>query len=196
MSTRMWRKPEAFWQIRLPLDNVTEYDPFEGVVKLKTIGKNFAQGGAILLLGSAFFLYRSVFTINDGLASKNWPSTEGTIIEARLEQVRNTGGTTSEKTIAHFFYEYSVNGEQYSSSRLNFFSISGDPVTAAKSHEPGQAVVVYFDPENPDKSVLEPGLPGIFVWLAFGFGLLLFVGFISLTFFGDFGALFSKMAGG
>ena len=188
--------PEALWQIRLKLDNVTECAPIDAVKKLNAIGKNFAQGGAILLIGSAFFLYKSFFTVQDGFASRSWPSTQGTVMEARLEQVRSTGGTTSEKTIAHFFYEYSVNGEQYSSSRLNFFSISGDPVTAAKNHEPGQAVIVYYDPDNPDKSVLEPGLPGIFVWLAFGFGLLLFVGFISLTFFGDFGALFSKMAGG
>lgn len=184
------------FQGELALDNVTVSDPIDAVKKLQTIGKNFAQGGAILLLGSAFFLYKSVFTINDGFASKNWPNTEGTVIESRLEQVRTTGGTTSEKIIGHFFYEYSVDGDQYSSSRLNFFSISGDPVTAAKNHEPGQAVTVYYDPDNPDKSVLEPGLPGVFVWLAFGFGLLLFVGFVSLTFFGDFGALFAKIAGG
>ena len=165
------------------------------MVGLKEMGKNFVQGGALLLGGAGFFLYQSVFTVRDGIMSNSWPSTPGTVIEARIEQYRTTGGTTSEKTIGHFFYQYNVNGEDYVSSRLNFFSISGDPVTAAKTHEPGQQVQVYYDPDDPERAVLEPGLPGFFVWLSLGFGVLLFVGFVSLTFFGDFGAIFARMRG-
>ena len=163
--------------------------------KLKKIGMNFVQGGALLLAGSGFFLYKTVFTVRDGILSQSWPSTQGTVVEARIEQYRTTGGTTSEKTIGYFFYEYSVDQETYSSNRLNFFSISGDPVTAAKQFQPGEKVTVYYDPDDPERAVIELGLPGIFVWLALAFGILLFVGFVSLTFLGDFGAIFARMTG-
>lgn len=162
---------------------------------LKQMGTNFVQGGAILLAGSGFFIYQSIFTVIDGVSSGSWPSTDGTVVEARIEEFRTTGGTTSVKVKGYFLYHYSVDGNNYSGSRLNFFSISGDPVTAARKFEPGQVVKVYYDPDEPSNAVIETGLPGFFVWLSLGFGLLLFVGFVSLTFFGDFGALFAKMSG-
>lgn len=180
-------------QPKVTLDTVTESPQNQTVEKFKTMGMNFLQGGAILLAGSIFFFYKSVFTIYDGFDSHSWPSVDGEVVDARVES-RRIPGSTREEYDHYFEYIFSVDGKKYSSGRLNFFSVSGDPSEGVEKYEMGQKVQVYYDPNDPSRAVLEPGLPGIFVWLALGFGIILFIGFVSLTFFGDFGALFSRFA--
>ena len=56
-------------------------------------------------------------------------------------------------------YQYSVNGVEYSGHALSFGrSYSrGDIMQVSKKFPVGHTVAVYYDPANPERSVLMPG---------------------------------------
>ena len=61
-------------------------------------------------------------------------------------------------------YEYSVNGVSHQGSNLRFPNINfhSSPNTAygfVKRYRPGSPVDVFYDPEDPELSVLKPGIP-------------------------------------
>ena len=83
-----------------------------------------------------------------GEKSIKWPSIKGTIIESFITKY-NRG---SHATIR---YTYSINDISYTSNRVTFydFNILG----WAEKYPKGAEVIVYFDPDFPERSVLEPG---------------------------------------
>ena len=132
--------------------------------------------GAFILLG-LLAAADTAGEVRDGLAAAGWPTVEGEVVLSRRHQGRTR--------LRDFEYRYTVDGEDYASSRSAFVRVPYvDPLHAA--YPAGSRVTVHYDPGEPARAVIEPGAPllGILaealvsvVMLGIG-GVLVFYGFL------------------
>jgi hypothetical protein len=133
---------------------------------------NIGFGLFILLLAafSAFMAWRRLNAdkLNAKLSadSINWPTAPGQIMDVRIDQQRtmmvsNSSDTTSE-TIRYqpkVDYLYTVGGQQYQGSRINFtimdFSFENRARKAIENYKVGATLPVAYDPADPQNSVLD-----------------------------------------
>ncbi|HKJ22004.1 MAG TPA: DUF3592 domain-containing protein [Gammaproteobacteria bacterium] len=134
--------------------------------------------GLFALLGSAILLY-SLWSIYMTHASRTWPSTRGTIVEANCASSHGRAGTTYPSTRSrHVLFQYQVNGDSYTSDRESFgIPVAGRDCAAGCSK--GQAVNVYYDPSNPGEAVLNVG-----TYSRSRFGVVVGLIFIGFALFG------------
>ena len=141
-------------------------------------------GVLILLIAGASILWRQYNEVNDLLLSKQWPSTLGRVETSELFWTESVGEYDLSEKVARISYSYSVGSQVQEgkvstdatifTSRVNRFS--------AKYPE-GSQITVYFYPDNPYRSIVEPGL-----------NINLFKMLISLIFiFGVFSALWNQV---
>jgi uncharacterized protein DUF3592 len=115
--------------------------------------------------------------------AKSWPTALGKIMDSRLREVRSRKGITYQ---TYILFEYSVNEISHRSDvcRVGANESSSSLIGAANKtlarYPMGADVMVYFNPENPTESVLEPGKVSYFL-LVLGFMFLLsgVVGFFA-----------------
>ncbi|MFM7276930.1 MAG: DUF3592 domain-containing protein, partial [Microcystis aeruginosa] len=92
--------------------------------------------------------------------SLNWPTTTGVIISSETESSSGEDSTISYH--ANIQYQYTIGGKSYLSDQVSFGEFrSSDPEHArsiVRRYEKGQKIKVYFHPNYPDKSVLDPGV--------------------------------------
>lgn len=112
----------------------------------------------VLCLGVfGLFLYRTTRDLYYARQSVQWPSVQGTIA---VSEVRGTRSTRS-SLIAYVRYYYRVNGNRYRSvtimvgSRVALNRAEADAVVAR--YQAGDTVRVFYHPDNPQMSCLEPG---------------------------------------
>ncbi|MBK9781386.1 MAG: DUF3592 domain-containing protein [Anaerolineales bacterium] len=142
----------------------------------------------VFLWQSYRLLKRSLPGLRDAQASRSWPSVPGTvtIVSSRAEWVN-----VRRKNLSYFRpwvqSTYTVNGQALVCERFAFndhlisTGTKKDAEDRIKSYQVGQTVQVYYDPTEPQKSVLEPGnispsmssLVGAVIF--FGLALLQFV---------------------
>ena len=159
-------------------------------------------------LAASFFGWRSVIR---SLASSDWPSVDGKIIESRVEEkkVQRTGSGTNKTPLNQKRYQpkvdytYSVNDKSFKGSRISYsdhgylgkskkitimgvtrYSSNADAKAGAqkiaKKYPKGKKVTVYYMPDNPSESLLEPGFSyKVFAWPICGFVLLVIGGVIA-----------------
>lgn len=89
----------------------------------------------------------------DAISSVNWVRVDGEIITANL--IRGSRGGYR----ADFFYVYSVNQKKIVNSRITF-SRSVSATKMIEKYPLFSVINVYYDPDNPEKSVVEPGFDG------------------------------------
>lgn len=125
----------------------------------------FSITGFVVIVVTLFDLYRA-------FACGSWSTTQGVITLASAEIVSAYAQTRklfSTKNQTSFYYDYTVNGEKHLGTRIFFGDtfISLFSFLAAKGaiekYKEGQTVTVYYNPSNPQNSVLEPGAK----WQAF-----------------------------
>lgn len=129
----------------------------------------------IVLLVGFYLTVSSLLKISRGQKSKGWLQTSGEVQSSKLKVHRgtNSDGVGTDSYYAQVVYKYTVNGIQYRSDRVFFGQDASTSKVSAKrrvaEYAPGNQVKVYYDPENPKVSVLEPGIHlGVFLLLAFG----------------------------
>jgi len=92
------------------------------------------------------------------LVSTHWPTTEGRVLNSQV-----TSGTT---TIGDWWapsvkYEYRVGSNSFQAANIRFYQpLLRDPAAADAIRAPypaGKLVSVSYDPNDPNRSVLEPG---------------------------------------
>jgi Protein of unknown function (DUF3592) len=89
--------------------------------------------------------------------SGKFPSVTGTITHSELQTHTARSGNIYYDVIIN--YVYKVDGKTFTGDRLTF-SENGPPVpqpTIVSSHPVGSSVQVYYNPNNPDESLLYPG---------------------------------------
>ncbi len=99
-----------------------------------------------------------------GISSRRWACTQG--------QIRGTAAPEGEPvhvppdrilawaTTPVLRYEYSVNGRRYVATQVNATGFASNRAArrAAARYPEGQAVAVWYEPRDPSRAVLEPGV--------------------------------------
>jgi hypothetical protein len=123
----------------------------------------------------AFFsiLYGS-WNLVEGRASLRWPQIQGVVLSTRVTRHYGRYADTYTPDIA---YCYQVAGTTYTAHRVAFPGPSFHQATAAQAiidrFPAGKAIPVFYSPDLPGRSVLEPGTPGNgWVLPSLGVGLL------------------------
>jgi len=128
------------------------------------------MGGRFLFAGFLVVgIIQLVWCIVDSrlaLLSARWPTVAGTVISAQVVEDTSGRGTASFPRVR---YSYVVNGTTYIGRRIYFRDASELPEqaqTTVRSFPLNSHVAVYYRPENPDDSLLKPGLYWYsFAWL-------------------------------
>ncbi len=153
---------------------------------------------ALLVLGflvvGLLALGGGIFGSLEAFASRSWPSTPGQVTASRLVVVTPTpsGDSTTDSEAVTMYsvqvqYAYQAGGESFTGSRVtlsDFASSEQADVEHLLARYPaGKTVQIYYDPQNPGSSVLEPGFTaGMWVPLAVG-GLLTVFGLGLVTWY-------------
>lgn len=116
------------------------------------------------------------------IRSRDFPTTTGTITRSEVKITR--GKKKSRSYRANIAYSYRAGGGEWTSDRI-YFGMSGsndrsDAEALVAAMPVGSEVVVYYDPQAPEKAVLQPGLRPDHLFIALlvtphhliGFGLL------------------------
>jgi hypothetical protein len=123
----------------------------------------------------------TLWYLSRALACRNWPTTAGVIVSAERAKHtaqgprRQSGSVTYE---AKLRYSYRVNGVSYEGTRVSFGDFAGTSGSSQAAsarlaqYAPGRAVTVYYQPRNPDVSVLETKVRWPSIVFPIGFALL------------------------
>ena len=137
----------------------------------KVVAEIFFILGVLL---SAFFVWQLV----KGVRARKWPTTEGRVLESQVtKETSYDDGSSSTTYGAEISYRYEVDGEEYNSKRRSFADYRSSNLRRAEKivarYVPGGLVTVYYRPDQPDDSVLEPGMSaGFFVFLILPIGFM------------------------
>jgi hypothetical protein len=126
----------------------------------------------MLLLG--WFAY-SAIGFTKAIMTKSWPSTGGTVISSDIK--RGTSSKGSPKYSLDINYTYKIGNEEFQSNRYSSTNARGTSQWAREEitrYPANSAVKVYYNPENPKESVLEPGLHSDDYWMT----LISSIGFV------------------
>ena len=105
-----------------------------------------------------FFLRRRSAALQ--AASVSWPTVEGKVSDARLHTFRDRDKRQL-NYMARVWHTYEVNGTSYTVEKISWGGQPqarvADPANAILARYPiGSAVKVYYNPQKPKQSVLEP----------------------------------------
>jgi hypothetical protein len=114
------------------------------------------------LFWSAFVFYfdgRMGHDAYDQYESGSFPSVTGTVTRSRVEQ--HTGSKGRTYYVAMVNYTYNVSGQSYRGDRLRFgTSPERNAYAIVNAHPSNSPVQVYYNPQNPNESLLYPGITG------------------------------------
>jgi hypothetical protein len=169
---------------------------------------DFITGGGALYLGLALFCGGgAVYTLIHGGAQDDWAETPGVVTMARVAppdepgkrekrifvyEYEVDGRTYSSDEKRIFAYEYEVDGTTYSSDRYSFANVGRDRALGIQRLDPGDRVIVHYDPQNPSRAVLEKREPGFFVYVVLLFGIAFLLASIGSLLARDATALFTS----
>lgn len=119
----------------------------------------WAGTGLILALGVALVAYGAL-TLSKGQATIHWHTTTGTVLASQVPKppVINI---KPQSLMARFRsgyvqYEYAVDGTTYTNWAVTFSSSTPRVGIALPRYPVGARVMVYYDPVEPQNSLLEP----------------------------------------
>jgi hypothetical protein len=132
-------------------------------------------------------------------ATLQWPTAEGKIVSSEVEQKE----VYRRKRIRTVFdpqiqYSYEVDGKAYTGHRIDYYEDQASEneqtaIAVSSKYPAGEDVKVYYNPQDPASSLLEPGVTGsnaTWSWAMIGLG-----GFLTLIgLFGSIGSGYSLMA--
>jgi len=127
----------------------------------------FLVFGFFILLSISWLIF-SVYGDVKAVQSLLWPSTEGTVISGSVETSHSTkGGSKSWPVIR---YSFSVKGVEYESDRYSSTVARGSSFWAkevVENHPAGSTIRVFYNPDDPSKSLLDRGFQKDDIWMTF-----------------------------
>jgi len=134
----------------------------------------------VLLIVGVSLSIVTFFSIKKGRKSKTWPKTKATVVSAEVEE-KHEYDEDGDKHVYYYpriHYDYQVDGQFYNGFRYKLLEAS---MSKRKAHEfisnfmTGDILTVYYDPEKPIESVLQPGEQKyLYVFFVIGIGLIVF----------------------
>ncbi len=117
--------------------------------------------GIVLLVVGAIFLIYGIIELDRASAMRDWPAIQGEVYSARVVEELDTGVDDSTWRVyrPEIRYSFILDGTEYAGARRSL----GEPAASWRSHAEtvvarypvGQAVTVYYNPENPRDSIIE-----------------------------------------
>jgi hypothetical protein len=95
------------------------------------------------------FIWFGIRNHSLGKQSEAWPKAQGTLM--------SESSSSRKKKQVHVFYEYQVKGVTYKNSRVNFQDDKSSKKKIRDNYNVGDRLNVYYDPSDPEQSVLTPG---------------------------------------
>jgi len=127
----------------------------------------FLIGLAVLVFG-----IRGLLEAN---ASTHWQTTTGTVTHSDVTVSRSSDGTMFGASVV---YEFEIDGSRHIGDRVNASDFQSSSRAAAlrvvERYPVGMEVTVYCHPNEPERSLLEPGISTSAFFLP-GFGLVFFL---------------------
>ena len=124
-------------------------------------------GGAFIGVGFLVFILL-LKALLKAKVSRLWPMVTGELLDADLKLAVYKGvdsdGTTDQASALNvdFTYSYRVKGQQYTGRRVTFSDrvnkTPGSLKKLLKRYQGKSSIVVYYNPEKPQESVLVPGV--------------------------------------
>jgi hypothetical protein len=98
-------------------------------------------------------------------ASSKWPHVKGEILTAKLEEEADDSGEGGPKVFrAAVTYRYTVDGKAFEGDRIDLNDLAtSNPAPAQdalRAFSAGSSVDVFYEPKEPSRSVLRPGISG------------------------------------
>jgi hypothetical protein len=121
-------------------------------------------GYALVAVIGAVGLFLTGRDLLRGRSSAAWPTTQGEVVYSSMEQHMSTDsdGDRSVTYGAKIVYNYQVGGQQLTGDRRAFSESRTSSARRAQEianrYQVGAQVTVYYDSNNPQVSVLEPGV--------------------------------------
>jgi hypothetical protein len=109
--------------------------------------------------------------LSNARASLSWPTTEGRVVFSEVDHSTDSEGGDSYS--ADIVYRYEVDDQEYENDRVRFGENSssnrGPAEDLVERYPVGRNVDVHYEPDDPDNSVLEPGVTlGSYLGLCLG----------------------------
>ncbi len=151
----------------------------------KAIGRVGVTAFMLLMMSLGITGVWAVTTpITQYVMSLGWPQAEGEILRSGVQRIDTDDDYTTYHAWAE--YRYTVNGEVYTGERLLFgYNWDGSLRRTAQQlvdrYPPEQAIMVFYDPSNPDISVVERRV-GVGPLLALPLVLIFAAGTVVLPF--------------
>ncbi|MFW9896978.1 MAG: DUF3592 domain-containing protein [Candidatus Thorarchaeota archaeon] len=156
---------------------------FSGIISLIPLGINFISFAlyiaSVLIIGQNFRYLVKV------LRSKKWPYVEGEIKKVMIYR------KDEDQTVSYnvdVTYTYEIEGQNYTNHQIKLDFVHGARTFMPKifammkfeQFEEGKKINVFYDPRNPNESILKHGLRyfTFFLMLIVGIGLFLFSFFV------------------
>lgn len=124
----------------------------------------------------------AVTTATKGTRSQSWPKVSGRILSSGVRVLSGAGGGQEGGGVPSVLagpdlsYEYEVEGQRYTGSVVSFAGTRptfGGANEIAELYPAGASVTVWYDPEDPECAVLEPGAGNVpYVQMILGVGLI------------------------
>jgi hypothetical protein len=128
--------------------------------------------GLLLSCFATMMTAEQAAALNRGLSSRGWPTARGRVLDETILTMRWQFGWAHSPAV---LYEYEVEGEVFRAHTVSYHGSifrRGAQATLDR-YRPGQPVVVYYHPRNPQRAVLEPGSSfGAFLRVLFSVGVL------------------------
>jgi hypothetical protein len=139
---------------------------------------NLLAGGLSILLGGVSIVWQAL-AIERAAESRRWPRAPGKVLRSFVDR-REDGDGDGPVYLVKVICRYKVGDSEYTCDRLRFGLAlwTSVPMTyfsrALRKYRVGDNVEVFYNPQNPEESVLEAGFaPAMLSGL--GFGLAFFV---------------------
>lgn len=105
-----------------------------------------------------YLLVGSFKRLKSAMASESWPSATGRLLNIRLWGKRLIDGTMQDAEKLGVAYEYEIRGITYKGCDISFYTLMyPETLQYAKKFQEMENVPVYYNPENPEESVLITG---------------------------------------
>ena len=135
-------------------------------------------GGSLLVfVGALVFLGYMARVYSQAEAVRQWPTAQGEILKTWVS-VRSD--SEDDEYVPEVRYRYTVEGQTYTGDRLRAAPVSAGSRNGAErmlaAYPQGAVVRVYYNPQNPAESVLEPGVARSFWFFLAGGVAWVFVG--------------------
>ena len=149
--------------------------------KQSSIFISFVFALVFIVGGWLFYKHISQTIIDEASASKDWPTVQGMVSSS---DIRSSISDGDEMYSIDLLYAYTVQGENYTGDRVSTVSTSTSSLSDVdedlSKYPEGGLVTVYYNPEAPSISMLEPGADFFTYIITYGPLLFCLVGLIML----------------